>query len=70
MTWHDFVSTPVPLQRQRPASASNTDTEASKDKQGAKQGQGDSTLSLTAEEVITLVCDTMCASLPNEEVSI
>ncbi|KAG7237241.1 hypothetical protein INR49_032574 [Caranx melampygus] len=41
-------------QRQRPASASNTETEASKDKQGAKQGQGDSTLSLTAEEIKVL----------------
>ncbi|XP_023272967.1 tubulin polyglutamylase TTLL5 [Seriola lalandi dorsalis] len=40
--------------RQRPASASNTETEASKDQQGAKHGQGDSTLSLTAEEIKVL----------------
>ncbi|XP_071354332.1 tubulin polyglutamylase TTLL5 isoform X4 [Trachinotus anak] len=40
--------------RQRPVSATNTETEASKDKQGAKQGQGDSTLSLTAEEIKVL----------------
>ncbi|XP_023276242.1 tubulin polyglutamylase TTLL5-like, partial [Seriola lalandi dorsalis] len=40
--------------RQRRASASNTETEASKDQQGAKHGQGDSTLSLTAEEIKVL----------------
>ncbi|XP_029350376.1 tubulin polyglutamylase TTLL5 isoform X2 [Echeneis naucrates] len=40
--------------RQRPQSANNTETEASKDKQGAKKGQGDSTLSLTAEEIKVL----------------
>lgn len=40
-----------PLQRQRPASAINSETEGSKDKLGPTQGQGDSTLSLTAEEV-------------------
>ncbi|XP_050933951.1 tubulin polyglutamylase TTLL5 isoform X1 [Lates calcarifer] len=40
--------------RQRPASASNPETEGSKEKQGAKQGQGDSTLSLTAEEIKVL----------------
>uniref|UniRef100_A0A665WEQ4 Tubulin--tyrosine ligase-like protein 5 n=1 Tax=Echeneis naucrates TaxID=173247 RepID=A0A665WEQ4_ECHNA len=37
-----------------PQSANNTETEASKDKQGAKKGQGDSTLSLTAEEIKVL----------------
>ncbi|XP_038585452.1 tubulin polyglutamylase TTLL5 isoform X2 [Micropterus salmoides] len=41
-------------QRQRPASASNSETEASKDKLGSKQAQGDSTLSLTAEEIKVL----------------
>ncbi|KAK1893578.1 Tubulin polyglutamylase TTLL5, partial [Dissostichus eleginoides] len=41
-------------QRQRPASASNSETEGSKDKLGPKQGQGDSTLSMTAEEVKVL----------------
>ncbi|XP_035530578.1 tubulin polyglutamylase TTLL5 isoform X2 [Morone saxatilis] len=41
-------------QRQRSASASNSETEGSKDKQGPKQGQGDSTLSLTAEEIKVL----------------
>ncbi|XP_073339279.1 tubulin polyglutamylase TTLL5 [Pagrus major] len=40
--------------RQRPTSASNSETEGSKDKQGAKQGQGDSTLSLTTEEIKVL----------------
>ncbi|XP_071780297.1 tubulin polyglutamylase TTLL5 [Centroberyx gerrardi] len=40
--------------RQRPASANNPETEGSKDKLGAKQGQGDSTLSLTAEEIKVL----------------
>uniref|UniRef100_A0A8D3BQZ3 Tubulin--tyrosine ligase-like protein 5 n=1 Tax=Scophthalmus maximus TaxID=52904 RepID=A0A8D3BQZ3_SCOMX len=37
--------------RQKPASASSSETEGSKDKQ---QGQGDSTLSLTAEEIKVL----------------
>ncbi|XP_042356250.1 tubulin polyglutamylase TTLL5 isoform X2 [Plectropomus leopardus] len=41
-------------QRQRPTSASNSETEGSKDKPGPKQGQGDSTLSLTAEEIKVL----------------
>ncbi|XP_039992513.1 tubulin polyglutamylase TTLL5 isoform X3 [Xiphias gladius] len=41
-------------QRQRPVSASNSETEGLKDKQRAKQGQGDSTLSLSAEEVKVL----------------
>ncbi|XP_062295863.1 tubulin polyglutamylase TTLL5 [Scomber scombrus] len=40
--------------RQRPASASNAETDGLKDRQGAKQGQGDSTLSLTAEEIKVL----------------
>uniref|UniRef100_UPI0037E89107 tubulin polyglutamylase TTLL5 n=1 Tax=Semicossyphus pulcher TaxID=241346 RepID=UPI0037E89107 len=40
--------------RQRPASASNSETEGSKDKPGPKQCQGDSTLSLTAEEIRVL----------------
>uniref|UniRef100_A0A8C4EIS9 Tubulin--tyrosine ligase-like protein 5 n=1 Tax=Dicentrarchus labrax TaxID=13489 RepID=A0A8C4EIS9_DICLA len=50
----DIFSTLLPLQRQRSASASNSETEGSKDKQGPKQGQGDSTLSLTAEEIKVL----------------
>ncbi|XP_027130412.1 tubulin polyglutamylase TTLL5 isoform X2 [Larimichthys crocea] len=41
-------------QRQKLASVSNSETEGSKDKQGPKQGQGDSTLSLTAEEIKVL----------------
>ncbi|XP_029316248.1 tubulin polyglutamylase TTLL5 isoform X2 [Cottoperca gobio] len=41
-------------QRQRPASAGNSETEGSKDKLGSKPGQGDSTLSLTAEEIKVL----------------
>ncbi|XP_035023314.1 tubulin polyglutamylase TTLL5 isoform X1 [Hippoglossus stenolepis] len=41
-------------QRQKPASASTSETEGSKDKQAAKQGQGESTLSLTAEETKVL----------------
>ncbi|KAM3871354.1 tubulin polyglutamylase TTLL5 [Diretmus argenteus] len=40
--------------RQRPTSAKNPETEASKDKLGSKQDQGDSTLSLTAEEIKVL----------------
>ncbi|XP_034530715.1 tubulin polyglutamylase TTLL5 isoform X1 [Notolabrus celidotus] len=40
--------------RQRPASTSNSETEGSKDKPGPKLGQGDSTLSLTAEEIKVL----------------
>ncbi|XP_008281028.1 tubulin polyglutamylase TTLL5 isoform X1 [Stegastes partitus] len=40
--------------RQRPTSASNSETEGVKDKQGAKHSQGDSTLSLTAEEIRVL----------------
>ncbi|XP_054469512.1 tubulin polyglutamylase TTLL5 isoform X2 [Anoplopoma fimbria] len=40
--------------RQRPATASNSETEGSKDKLGPKQGQGDSTLSMTAEEIKVL----------------
>uniref|UniRef100_A0A8C4ELA6 Tubulin--tyrosine ligase-like protein 5 n=1 Tax=Dicentrarchus labrax TaxID=13489 RepID=A0A8C4ELA6_DICLA len=51
---NDIFSTLLPLQRQRSASASNSETEGSKDKQGPKQGQGDSTLSLTAEEIKVL----------------
>ncbi|XP_029982226.1 tubulin polyglutamylase TTLL5 isoform X2 [Sphaeramia orbicularis] len=39
---------------QRPPSASNSETEGMKDKIGTKQGQGDSTLNLTAEEVKVL----------------
>ncbi|TKS86477.1 Tubulin polyglutamylase TTLL5 [Collichthys lucidus] len=42
------------LERQKLASVSNSETEGSKDKQGPKQGQGDSTLSLTAEEIKVL----------------
>ncbi|XP_075874335.1 tubulin polyglutamylase TTLL5 isoform X2 [Nelusetta ayraudi] len=38
-------------QRQRPSSAGNSEAEGSKDKAVPKQGQGDSTLSLTAEEI-------------------
>ncbi|KAI3367215.1 hypothetical protein L3Q82_008269 [Scortum barcoo] len=41
-------------QRQRPSSATNPETEGSKDKPGPKQGQGESTLSLTAEEIKVL----------------
>ncbi|XP_069391426.1 tubulin polyglutamylase TTLL5 isoform X2 [Paralichthys olivaceus] len=40
--------------RQKPASASTSETEGSKDKQATKQGQGESTLSLTAEEMKVL----------------
>ncbi|XP_074517677.1 tubulin polyglutamylase TTLL5 isoform X2 [Sebastes fasciatus] len=40
--------------RQRPASASNSETEGSKEKLGPKQGQGVSTLTLTAEEIKVL----------------
>ncbi|XP_076604283.1 tubulin polyglutamylase TTLL5 isoform X1 [Chaetodon auriga] len=40
--------------RQRPTSASNSETDGSKDKLGPRQGQGDSTLSLTAEEIKVL----------------
>ncbi|KAF7670248.1 hypothetical protein LDENG_00043360 [Lucifuga dentata] len=39
---------------QRPPSGSNPETEGSKDKLGAKQGQGDSMLCLTAEEIKVL----------------
>ncbi|XP_026210875.1 tubulin polyglutamylase TTLL5 isoform X2 [Anabas testudineus] len=40
--------------QKRPASASNPEIEGSKDKQGAKQSQGDSTLTLTTEEIKAL----------------
>ncbi|KAM9707374.1 tubulin polyglutamylase TTLL5 isoform 2-T2 [Menidia menidia] len=40
--------------RQRPTSAVSSETEGSKDKQGAKHSHGDSTLSLTAEEIKVL----------------
>ncbi|XP_068607715.1 tubulin polyglutamylase TTLL5 [Brachionichthys hirsutus] len=42
------------IQRQRPASASNPERVESKDKLGHKQGQGDNTLTLTAEEIKVL----------------
>uniref|UniRef100_A0AAQ5XEH1 Tubulin--tyrosine ligase-like protein 5 n=1 Tax=Amphiprion ocellaris TaxID=80972 RepID=A0AAQ5XEH1_AMPOC len=38
----------------KPTSASNSETEGVKDKQGAKHSQGDSTLSMTAEEIKVL----------------
>ncbi|KAM3594469.1 uncharacterized protein V6R79_008429 [Siganus canaliculatus] len=41
-------------QRQRPTSASNSETEGTKEKPAPKQGQGVSTLSLTAEEIKVL----------------
>ncbi|XP_029972263.1 tubulin polyglutamylase TTLL5 isoform X2 [Salarias fasciatus] len=41
-------------QRQRPTSANNSESEGVKEKPGAKQNQGDSTLSLTAEEIKVL----------------
>ncbi|XP_055362017.1 tubulin polyglutamylase TTLL5 isoform X3 [Betta splendens] len=40
--------------QKRPASVGNSETEGPKDKQGAKQSQGDSTLSLTTEEIKVL----------------
>ncbi|XP_069008195.1 tubulin polyglutamylase TTLL5 isoform X1 [Embiotoca jacksoni] len=40
--------------RQRPTSAHNSETDELKDKQGAKHSQGDSTLTLTAEEIKVL----------------
>nr|XP_043902929.1 tubulin polyglutamylase TTLL5 [Solea senegalensis] len=40
--------------RVKAASASNPETDGSREKEGAKQGQGDSTLSLTAEEIKVL----------------
>ncbi|KAM9842865.1 tubulin polyglutamylase TTLL5 [Aulostomus maculatus] len=46
--------TPHSRVRQRPSSAGNSETEGLKDKLGPKQGQGDSTLSLTAEEIKVL----------------
>ncbi|XP_034051481.1 tubulin polyglutamylase TTLL5 isoform X2 [Thalassophryne amazonica] len=45
---------PQKVQRQKRQSARNAETEGLKDKQEAKHGQGDSSLSLTAEEVKVL----------------
>ncbi|XP_022048914.1 tubulin polyglutamylase TTLL5 isoform X2 [Acanthochromis polyacanthus] len=45
---------PATQRTQRPTSASNSETEGVKDKQGAKHSQGDSTLSMTAEEIKVL----------------
>ncbi|KAM8915701.1 tubulin polyglutamylase TTLL5 isoform 2-T2 [Spinachia spinachia] len=45
---------PAAQRTERPAAPSSSDTEGSKDKPGPKQSQGDSTLSLTAEEIKVL----------------